>query len=59
VLNKFAGAGASDATSKPLIRDRQDIRPRDLLSVGIPKELVQLMDRFAEERVFYGETPHA
>ncbi len=59
VLNKFARAGASDTTSKPLVTDPQDHRLRELLDVGIPKELVQLMDRFAEGQVFYEETPHA
>ncbi len=58
-LNKFVRAGASDTTSKPLMTDRQDIRLRDLLSVGIPKELVQLMDRFAEGQMFYEQTPHS
>ncbi len=59
VLNKFAAAGARDATSKPQVTDPQDHPLRELLDVGIPKELVQLMDRFAEGQVFYEETPHA
>lgn len=59
VLNKFARAGASDTTSKPLVTDPQDHRLRELLGVGIPKELVQLMDRFAEGQVFYEQTPHS
>ena len=59
VLNKFARAGARDATSKPLVADQQGHPLRELLGVGIPKELVQLMDRFTEGQVFYEETPHA
>lgn len=59
VLNKFARAGARDATSKPLVIDRQDLRLKDLLSVGIPKEMMQLMDRFSEGQLFYEQTPHA
>ena len=59
VMNKFARAGARNATSKLLGVDEQDHPLRELLDVGIPKELVQLMDRFAEGQVFYEETPHA
>lgn len=59
VLNRFAAAGARDATSKPQVTDQQDHPLRELLDVGIPKELVQLMDRFAEGQVFYEGTPHA
>ncbi|HNP83421.1 MAG TPA: DUF4419 domain-containing protein [Nitrospira sp.] len=59
VLNKFARAGASDATSKSLMTDSQDHRLTELLEVGIPRELVQLMDRFAEGQVFYEQTPHS
>jgi hypothetical protein len=59
VLNKFARAGESDATAKRLMADPQDYNLRDLLCAGLPKELVQLMDRFAEGQVFYGQTPHA
>lgn len=59
VLNKFAAAGARDATSKPQVTDPQDHPLRQLIDVGIPKELVQLMDRFAEGQVFYEERPHA
>lgn len=59
VLNKLGRAGAKNSTSKPLVIDRQDRRVRDLRSVGIPKEMVQLMDRFSEGQVFYEQTPHA
>lgn len=58
-LKKFARIGASDATTKRLMADQQDHRLRELLGVGIPKELVQLMDRFAEGQVFFEQTPHA
>ncbi len=59
VMNKLVRAGAKNSTSKSLVIDRQDRRLRDLLSVGIPKEMVQLMDRFSEGQVFYAQTPHA
>ncbi|MDR4469071.1 MAG: DUF4419 domain-containing protein [Nitrospira sp.] len=59
VLNKLARAGANDTTSKPLVTDQQDHRTRELLDVGIPKELVQMMDRFSEGQVFFEETPHS
>lgn len=59
VLNKFARAGSSDTTTKRLMADQQEQSLRDLLEIGIPKELVQLMDRFAEGQVFYEQTPHA
>ena len=58
-LNRFARMGATDATSKSLVTAQQDQRLRELLRASIPKELVQLMDRFAEGQVFYGQTPHA
>jgi hypothetical protein len=58
-LNKFARKGASDATTKRLMVDQQDHGLRELLGVGIPKELVQLMDRFAEGQVFFEQTPHS
>jgi hypothetical protein len=58
-LNKLARAGASHATAKRLMADQRDYGLRALLGVGIPKELVQLMDRFAEGQVFFEQTPHA
>jgi hypothetical protein len=59
VLNTFARAGGSEATAKRLMADQRDQPMMDLLRVGIPKELVQLMDRFAEGQVFFEQTPHA
>ncbi len=59
VLNTFARIGALDVTSKPLMTAQQDQHLRGLLGVGIRKELVQLMDRFAGGQVFFGQTSHA
>ncbi len=59
VLNKFARAGSGDPTTKRLIADQRERSMRDLLCMGLPKELVQLMDRFADGQVFLGQTAHA
>ncbi len=59
-LNKLTRAGVGDRTTKRLMDNHQEHhRLRELLDVGIPKELVQLMDRFVEGQVFYEETSHA
>ncbi len=59
VMNKFARAGSIHTTPKQLVTDQQDRPLGELLGVGIPKELVQLMDHFSEGQLFYEETPHA
>lgn len=58
LLNTFARTGTRDAISKPLVIAPEDYRLSNMLRVGIPKELVQMLDRFAAGQVFYEQTPH-